>query len=160
MYNLGEGTERNVSEALKWFHAAADRGIKIVYNSIAVIYFNGEGTERDYAKAREWSLKAVENGDINAYMTLYCIYTFGGHGVEKNNQESLKWLQLADQQGVGAELVKNLRMGLVRDDPDYLYELALGLWNRGNKEGVLGEMEYAARAGSEKATEWLENNGN
>lgn len=158
MYNLGEGTERNVPEALKWFHAAADRGIKIVYNSIASIYYNGEGTEPDYVKARDWSLKAAENGDVNAYMTLYCIYRFGGHGVEKNDQESLKWQQLADPH-FGAEMVKQFRMTLVRDNPDYLYDLAVWLWDRGDREEGLGEMEYAARAGSEKAKAWLKDKG-
>ena len=51
-------------------------------------------------------------------------------------------------------------MALVRDNPDYLYNLAVWLWNRGNREEALGEMKYAARAGSEKATEWLKSNGN
>jgi TPR repeat protein len=158
MYNLGEGTERNVAEALKWFHVAADRGIKKVYNSIASIYFNGEGMEKDYVKAREWSLKAAENGDVNAYMTLYCICTFGGHGVEKDNQQSMKWLQRADPY-FGADMVKQFRMQLVRDNPDYLFNLAVWLWKRGDKEDALGEMEYAARAGSEKARAWLKDRG-
>jgi hypothetical protein len=85
------------------------------------------------------------------------IYSSGlGTPIDKN--EADKWVKLTDASGKAGGITLEFRMTLVKDNPDYLYDLALFLWNADRKGEALYEMDYAARAGSKKAEEWLETN--
>lgn len=60
MYYNGHGVTRNYSEALKWFHKAADQGNTAAYSWLGSMYYSGQGTSRNYAEALRWFRKAAD----------------------------------------------------------------------------------------------------
>lgn len=60
MYQNGQGTEKNIANALKWYKKSADNHEMRAMNAIGGIYFFGaEGIPVDYTKAFEWYFKTL-----------------------------------------------------------------------------------------------------
>ena len=53
-YALGEGVEKNLTEALKWYTKAAEKGDTKALTKLAIIYYYGQFVPQDKAAAREW----------------------------------------------------------------------------------------------------------
>ncbi len=60
LYN-GEGVERNLSEALKYFERAADNGLRVAMYNAGNLYYEGTAGKRDIKKAIHYMRLAVYN---------------------------------------------------------------------------------------------------
>lgn len=93
MYYTGKGTDKNFSEAFRWWLKAANQGHARAQGAVGALYDNGEGVKMNKLEAGKWFLKAAENGDITAQNTVALFYNTGAPalGFEQNKAESEKW---------------------------------------------------------------------
>jgi TPR repeat protein len=119
--------ERNITEAIKWYHKAAEQGHAKAQVVLGAYYYVGEEEiEQNKEEAIKWFRKAAEQGNIealaslvlfcedkNALRTLMEIAGDGdmeaqcylgdaylkGNGIEKNVSEAIKWLSQSSEQG-------------------------------------------------------------
>lgn len=97
-YALGDGIEQNDSLAIKWYRVAAEGGYDMSQRNLGVCYYKGLcGLDVDYAEAVKWLCKAAEQGNDDAQYLMGCCYK-NGKGVEQNEEEAFRWLQLAARQ--------------------------------------------------------------
>lgn len=73
---LGEGRERDVSEARSFFLFASERYPEAKYN-LAVMYLEGIGADKDYRLALEYMEAAADGGMIEAMLYLGVARTMG-----------------------------------------------------------------------------------
>ena len=96
-YYHGEGVEKNLTEAFKWFQKAAEQGLAPAQNDLGICYNHGEGIERNLTEAFKWWQKAAEQGCASAQENLgYCYRN--GEGVAQNLDEAIKWFRKAAAQ--------------------------------------------------------------
>jgi len=70
IYANGEGIEKNLTEAMKWYRKAAEQGHASAQNNLGVMYDNGKGVEKNLTEAMKWYRKAAEQGNENALNNL------------------------------------------------------------------------------------------
>jgi TPR repeat protein len=109
LYYLGEGVNKNYSEAERWFRLAAEQGHIYAQNNLGVMYLNGFGVAQNDQEAFRWFRSAAEQGLAEAQNNLGVMY-LNGVGVAQNDQEALKWFTLAAEQG-NADARENLELG-------------------------------------------------
>ena len=95
MYYNGEGTPKNISQALKIMEALPSYYDNEVGYIMANAYKSGEGVEVDEAKAIENYKKSANADNVEACRALAEIYKIGW-GVKKNIKESRAWQQKAN----------------------------------------------------------------
>ena len=100
MYLLGEDTERNIEEAVKWFEKASENGNQYAQYQLGKIYLTGINGNQNMKKALEWLKKSAEQNNQYAHYMLGKIY-MNGVGVEKNLQEAVKWFEKSAEQENG-----------------------------------------------------------
>jgi TPR repeat protein len=61
MYYKGEGTVKNLPEAIYWVTRAAEQGEPFAYGSLGSIRADGNGFKRDYIEAYKWLSLAVQH---------------------------------------------------------------------------------------------------
>ena len=160
-YAMGDGVEKNLAEAAKWWHKAAKQGHSVAQNNLGVYYATAEGDKKDLAKAIEWFRKATEQGNSYALYNLGC-YFFEGLGVEKDVDEAIRLWSLAIKQGN-----ENAQTHL-----GWVYAERFGAWKaaerrllstakEGNRDaqfdlGFLYTRGYVAPPEGEPADKWLE----
>jgi TPR repeat protein len=54
MYDLGEGVERDLVKAAKWYRQAAEQGEVAAQYNLAIMYDMGEGVTQDIVQAYAW----------------------------------------------------------------------------------------------------------
>ena len=59
-YSNGEGVEQNMTEAIRWYTAAAEGGNADAMHNLGWHYDHGEGVEQDMKKAICWYERAAE----------------------------------------------------------------------------------------------------
>lgn len=101
-YHFGESDlSIDLSEAIKWYGKAAEKGHADGQCWLAVMYENGLGTELDYALAFKWYTKAAAQGGEYAVLAqnnlAHCYYF--GRGVAKNYVRAVKWYSIAAEAG-------------------------------------------------------------
>ena len=97
-YHNGIGTDKNHTEAVKWWRKAAEQGYTKAQYNLGIAYANGEGVPEDRSEAVKWVRKAAEQGDANAQCLLGFYYILG-KGVAKDMSEAVKWYRKAAEQG-------------------------------------------------------------
>ena len=100
-YHLGEGTEKDEAQAVRWWQKAAEHGDIVAEGSLASAYFLGAGVPKNDAAAVRWWQKAAEQGDATAEGNLGTAYGLG-RGVPKDPAESLRWHTKAAEHGNAA----------------------------------------------------------
>lgn len=103
MYEDGDGTEKDLEEAIKWYQAAAGRGDARAQFEIGWCYQSGEGVEEAPEKAVQWYRLSADQGYAKAQYWLGWCYRYG-IGVEADMVEAVKWYRLAADQGYGDAL--------------------------------------------------------
>ena len=89
---------KEFTEAVKWYHKAAEQKHTDAQICLGFCYRNGLGVKTDYAEAAKWFRMAAEAGNADAQYHLgYCYEA--GLGVEQNNNETAKWYHKAAEQG-------------------------------------------------------------
>lgn len=118
------GAKSDVTEALKWYHMAADQGSSIAANQIAVYYDPAEdfagGHGHEPEQALSWYRKAAERGDdaIAQYNVAAMLVQM------RRRDESLEWYHKAVANGEPLAAV-----GLIE-----LYDQGLALSGKGKRE--------------------------
>ena len=94
-YYFGRGCTVDYTQALYWYHKAADAGNMHSQNSIGICYQKGHGVPQDDQQAASWFEKACKSGNPEgAYNLAECYYT--GTGVRKDIDQALKyWAEAA-----------------------------------------------------------------
>lgn len=99
MYLLGQGVEKDPTEAVRLFTLSAKQGNQYAQSNLGLIYADGhDDIEPDYEKARYWFEKAVEQGNAYAQGSLGYLYE-NGLGVEVNFKKALTLYQTSASQG-------------------------------------------------------------
>jgi hypothetical protein len=98
MYSNGKGVPRNDTEAVKWFHLAADLNNVVAQNNLGVAYENGLGVSRNSAEAERWYRRAADRGFVDAQFNLGQMY-FAGPVEMQNTVEAMKWFGRAAGRG-------------------------------------------------------------
>ena len=94
-FYYGRGCEINYTQALYWYHKAADAGNMYSQNSIGICYQKGNGVPQDDSLAVSWFEKAFKSGNPDGAYNLAECY-FSGTGVRKDISEALKyWAEAA-----------------------------------------------------------------
>ena len=91
---IGRYMPRNMEAARKWFEQSSQAGSVADTNALGVIYYEALGVDPDYDRARVLFLTAAELGNAKAMRNIGRMYE-GGHGVEVDNAEALRWYEAA-----------------------------------------------------------------
>lgn len=94
----GDGVNKDMHEAVKWYRKAAERGYAPAQFSLGCCYHSGHGVDKNSAEAVKWIRKAAEQGIAVAQSYLAICYE-QGDGVSMDKQESLKWYRKAADGG-------------------------------------------------------------
>lgn len=108
-YDRGEGVPRDLNEAFKLYDKASAKGNLLATINLARMYEQGKGTAQDKKKAFELFHQVASNKDVfsseeykeniaNAMYNVGRMY-FWGIGIEKNQKEAVKYLELAKDKG-------------------------------------------------------------
>ena len=94
-YEEGEGIEKNMTEAAKWFELAAEEGDAKAQNKIGEFYYYGLGVKKkDTKTAVKWFQMSAEQGHSGSQCWLgYCYKR--GIGVDKDIDKAKMWYQKA-----------------------------------------------------------------
>lgn len=96
-YTFGwHGLEENLEEAFRLFKLSADSGYTDSFYRLGDYYEQPDGGN-DPKKAFEYYRMGAEAGDDRAQEELGLCY-LNGRGIEENNEEGVKWLELAVSQ--------------------------------------------------------------
>jgi TPR repeat protein len=93
-YAHGQGVEKNLIEAAKWYRLGAERGDMQAALNLADMYLEGVGVKKNEAKAIEWYVKVAKSESIcNAMARLQLImltmkYALGSQGVEPDKRKA------------------------------------------------------------------------
>ena len=98
-YYNGEGVAKDFSEAVKWYHKAAEQNYAPAQNNLANSYANGQGVAKDEVEAVKWYRKAAEQNYARAQSNLAYSYA-NAHGVPKDEAEAVKWYRKAAEQNL------------------------------------------------------------
>ena len=69
-------SEKDFSEAKKWFEIAAIKKEPEALRYLGILYFLGQGVELNYDAAKEWFTQAVQAGDLEATRYLRIVKQF------------------------------------------------------------------------------------
>jgi len=110
-YLDGDGVEKNIPEAVKWFKLAAGNGDVYAAYTLGKTFHEGDGIPQDYAEAMKWFRLAAEMGDANSQYRVAEMYQ-SGTGIEKDYVAAYAWLSLAIGNGANK---RGIRDNLERD---------------------------------------------
>jgi TPR repeat protein len=86
----GNGLERNIAEAIKWFVKSAEQGNADAQASLGSIYWLGQNGDIDYVKSYGWYLMAANQGHSGSeYLVGYCLTT--GTGTPQDIKLGATW---------------------------------------------------------------------
>lgn len=98
-YKQGQGVEKSIPEAQKWFTKASDLGHAESQFKLGDMYFGGEiKSEQSDAEALKWWRKAAAQGHAEALFNVGECY-LNGDGVKVSKAEAIKWLRKAAAKG-------------------------------------------------------------
>lgn len=170
MYEKGEGVSPDNEEAVKWYRKAAEQGNHQAQNNLGMMYFIGKGVPQNYEEAarwyrkaavktrdagdlglksenvQRWLLKMAEKGSARAQNHLGSLFEQGTGGVQQSYWQSVKWYQLAAEQGDDAAQYNLGRLcyhgiGLTPSkEKAFHWFLKSAEQGNGNAQYMLGEM--------------------
>jgi TPR repeat protein len=88
LYGSGDGTEKNIFEAIEWYKKAANNGHMNSQVALGFIYLDDKN--KDYKKAFEWFNKAADQGSITAQNIIAGMH-YWGKGATKDYAQALHW---------------------------------------------------------------------
>jgi TPR repeat protein len=95
-FEFGQGVDKNVDEAIHWYHVAADRGDPVAQTNLGYLYETGGNGFENPVEAAKWYLRAAVSGFARAKFNLGILY-LQGTGVERSDEEAAHWIgQAAD----------------------------------------------------------------
>ena len=90
----GEGTEKNVPEAIRWYEEAAQNGDdKAMYNLGALYRDGNEGLDPDDEKFFHWMRMAAKQGNDRAMNAIYMRLIRAVHSMARELELSPQWIE-------------------------------------------------------------------
>lgn len=99
IYFKGDGVDRNLQLAYRYFKEAADKGNARGLNGLGIFYEEGECVKKNIRKAFELYKQASDKGFAQAYMRTAICYEYG-EGTEIDYQKAAHYYKLAGEKGV------------------------------------------------------------
>lgn len=99
-YTDGEGGERDLTEAVRWYEMAAERGHAPAQYRLGNFYEKGHGVAQDQAMAARWYVMAAEAGNALAMHNLAVLNAMGVIDGDADMQTALGWFEKAAELGV------------------------------------------------------------
>lgn len=90
MYVHGDGVERDLVQAAKWFQKAAEQGHVMAQARLGALYANGMGVDQDFDQAADWLYQAAEADEASSQYDLAVLYA-NGTGVEQDYSAAYYW---------------------------------------------------------------------
>jgi TPR repeat protein len=97
-FEFGQGVERSLDEAMRWYHLAADRGDAEAQTNLAYLYETGGNGPENPEEAAKWYLRAAVSGFARAKFNLGTLY-LRGIGVERSDEDAAHWIGEAADAG-------------------------------------------------------------
>lgn len=98
-YQYGNGVKIDYKEAVKWYERAADQGLTEALTELGYDYkFGDMNLSVNYGKSFAYYIQAAQKGDMAGQANVAEFY-MEGKGIEKNEEEALKWYRKAAEQG-------------------------------------------------------------
>ncbi len=92
-YEEGKGVKKDIYKAVELYRKAADLGNTDAMVEIADVYYDNDNNyENSEKKAFEWYMKAAKQGSTKGMANVGVAY-YKGMGVNKDIEESIKWLK-------------------------------------------------------------------
>ena len=63
---MGEGVNKDIKEAIRWYRLAAEQGNATAQNNLGECYRDGEGVLQSYVEAYKWFNLSASTGDEDA----------------------------------------------------------------------------------------------
>ena len=142
-YRGSEGRVKDYEAAVRWFRAAADKGMAEAQNALGVCYFEGQGVEIDYDEAVRLFKAAAEKDNHHAQNNLASRY-YKGEGVLLDYEKAVYWYEKAAMNG---NIYAQYNLGIC------YYE---GNGVSKNTQEAIKWIEKSARMGNQDAMSWLE----
>ncbi len=98
MYELGQGTPKNLDEALRYYREGAALGNAEAQASLGRMYLTGTGVPRDQDEGLRLMRQAADQGDGAAIYLLASVF-LDGEGVERDTQRGMSLLEVAAEKG-------------------------------------------------------------
>ena len=131
-FEFGQGVDKNLDEAIHWYHIAADRGDPVAQTNLAYLIDTGGNGSANPPEAAKWYLRAAVSGFARAEFNLGILYLLG-EGVDQSDEEAARWIREAADVGCP---VAEATLG-------YLYANGIGVPRDPHK--ALGLIEKAAK---------------
>jgi TPR repeat protein len=97
-YELGDGVQQDMAQAVAWYRRAAEQGFARAQTSLGYMYDEGRGVSQNWTEARRWYEAAAAQGDARAQSNLGYMYD-AARGVQQNYAEAMRLYRLAADQG-------------------------------------------------------------
>jgi len=102
MYETGDGTKKDMRQAVTWYMRAADQGYADAQFKVGKMFADGTGLRQDFAAAAKWyRVAATFNNHTDAQFRLGELY-FNGRGVEHDYGRAIQYYTLAAKKGHAA----------------------------------------------------------
>jgi len=102
-FEFGQGVDKNLAEAMRWYRVAADRGDPIAQTNLGFFYESGVNGPANPVEAAKWYLRAAVSGFVRAQFNLGTLYLRGA-GVERNEELAVHWISAAADAGCPAAI--------------------------------------------------------
>src|SRR6266446_796714 len=89
----GDGGEKNLAQADEWFRKAAEQNHRDAQFRLAVASLAGQGMETNDVEGLHWLRRAADGGWPLAEYVLGSYYSTGKHGILKDPEQSVRWIQ-------------------------------------------------------------------
>ena len=99
IYRLGDGLEKDIPQAFKWYGRAAEQGHSGAQYKLGLIYETGEGIKKNMGRALEWYRLAANLGRLPEAQFAMGQQYFNGRGVLQDYAEAFSWYEKAAKQG-------------------------------------------------------------
>src|SRR5215472_14409348 len=97
-FQLGIGVDRDLAEAARWFHKAADQGNPEAQCQLGFLYHTGSGVERDDREAFNWFQRAALENYAPAQFDL-SLFLLRGMGTSPDLSQAVHWIMTVAEQG-------------------------------------------------------------
>lgn len=97
-FEFGQGVDRDLDQAMRWYRMAADRGDPVAQTDLAYLYETGAADLPNPAEAAKWYLRAAVSGFARAQFNLGTLYLRGA-GVERSDEDAAHWISEAADTG-------------------------------------------------------------
>ena len=98
-FQQGLGVDRDLAEAARWFHKAADHGSPEAQCQLGFLYGTGSGVQRDDREALKWFERAALEDYAPAEFDL-SLLLLRGEGASRDLPQAVHWMMRAAQQGL------------------------------------------------------------